>query len=176
MYAGIIGSISAMMLNMDASGSRYLSRLDEMTQYMVSAALAVSFEWRLTGGGHQRDNNLPTGLRARVREYFEQRWRQRKMFSEDELLTLLPTSMEKVRHAFHPLRRYSLTGAHDTSSGDSHVQLRFRAKQGPSVARSRPRFPVSYCDVAAQNAAPAFRGASAAAGSTICLVFHQQRR
>ena len=76
-YAGIIGSISAMMLNMDASGSRYLSRLDEMTQYM-------------------RDNDLPAALRDRVRGYFEQRWQQRKMFSEEELLALLPTSMEKV--------------------------------------------------------------------------------
>lgn len=158
-YAGIIGSISAMMLNMDASGSRYLSRLDEMTQYM-------------------RDSDLPAALRDRVRGYFEQRWQQRKMFSEEELLALLPTSLEKVRmvgclhlHA----RAWRIRDAiacstvtvcvcdgvcycgcdcgcdcdcdcvcdcgcgcgciSECAAGDSHVQLRFRVGEGAAAAR-----------------------------------------
>lgn len=55
LFAGIIGAISATLLNLDASGNMYNSKKDQLTQYM-------------------RYRQLPPELRERIRTHFEQRY------------------------------------------------------------------------------------------------------
>lgn len=55
LFAGIIGAISATLLNLDASANMYNSKKDQLTQYM-------------------RYRQLPPELRERIRTHFEQRY------------------------------------------------------------------------------------------------------
>lgn len=76
LFAGIIGAISALMLNADTAGEAFRARRAELLQFMIKY-------------------NLKESLRDRMFAHFAARWSKHKVFNEASLMSDLPTPLQR---------------------------------------------------------------------------------
>lgn len=75
LFAGIIGAMSALMLNADTSGAQFRARSEELRQYLIKY-------------------DIPEDIRMRAWAHFRGRWEANKLFNED-VVEDLPLSMQR---------------------------------------------------------------------------------
>ncbi|BDA48837.1 Potassium/sodium hyperpolarization-activated cyclic nucleotide-gated channel [Coccomyxa sp. Obi] len=68
------GIVTTLLIHLNAASSEYTAKITALNQYMA----------------HRR---LPQGLRQRIRDSYEARWKAEKHFDEDEIMQELPNSL-----------------------------------------------------------------------------------
>jgi hypothetical protein len=71
LYAGIIGTTASIMQASNPSGSEFYKQWDELKVFM-------------------RHKGVPADIRDRLRKYFNARWKGRKIFDEQRIMSTLP--------------------------------------------------------------------------------------
>lgn len=73
-FGYMLGNVASLLARLDAAREQYLQMLDRVDTFM-------------------RSNNVPAGLRTRVREYHRYLWRSRKGWDLDAIIADLPTKL-----------------------------------------------------------------------------------